>query len=87
MGSPDEHDHPGYDHDVREVVSDHANSLKDISKTETNEVTKDEEVKPIPPSWKPGALRQFPVYGILPLVLSIVCTLLSSNRRYLSPSR
>ncbi|KAA8630238.1 hypothetical protein SMACR_09247 [Sordaria macrospora] len=74
MGSPDENDQFGYDHDVQGVPSTHENSLKDISKTETNEVTKDEDVKPSPPSWKPGALRQFPIYGILPLLLSIVCT-------------
>ncbi|CCC14450.1 unnamed protein product [Sordaria macrospora k-hell] len=70
MGSPDENDQFGYDHDVQGVPSTHENSLKDISKTETNEVTKDEDVKPSPPSWKPGALRQFPIYGILPLLLS-----------------
>lgn len=71
MGSPDENDPAGYE--VQQQPSTHSASLKDISKIETNEVTKDDDVKSSPPSWKPGALRQFPVYGILPLLLSIAC--------------
>lgn len=76
MGSPDENDASDYDQNVQEQPSTHSASLKDISKTETNEVSKDDDVKPSPPSWKPGALRQFPVYGILPLLLSIACAYL-----------
>lgn len=73
MGYPDENDQSGYDRDVQQEPSTRSDSVKDVSKTKTNEISKDRENGPSAASWKPGALRQFPVYGIMPLLLSIAC--------------
>ncbi|KAK3388353.1 hypothetical protein B0T20DRAFT_448570 [Sordaria brevicollis] len=73
MGSPEENGQSANDHNMDQRPSTNSTSPKDIARTETNEVN-DRENGTSTSAWRPGALRQFPVYGIVPLLLSIACT-------------